>query len=386
MAPARPPAALIRLVITSALTSSLSAGCFYSSTWGARKAAQQHNAVAATPAALSAPAAERTADPAPSSSAHAPLRVRVHAAQAYAAQTPDWKAHFGSLLAQAGGVLEASAGVGLVVDQADSWDHATAAHLDGDLAALRIEDAGDGVNLVVGLVGGLPLGTEDFEQLGLSEVRGKHLVLRAPNVASEYDAIEKAFSELGARERARLRQERIRHREVAVLLHEVGHALGAEHVTAAGSLMRPRYDPKMSAFDGESVERMKSRLARAEVGDAGGPQVAAATAAAGDTANAASTANATTHQPPAKDNTPAELVAADRDRWRHASELAKAGDAETAWTTAKPLFARYKAVYEVQDLRCKLAMSRFATYTEARPECDDLMKATLAGAAARDGG
>ena len=251
------------IVLCLVALSSGSSGCFYDSTWGARKTAQRQNAADATPASLAAPT-ETSPPPKADGAPTAPtLRVRVHGAPAYATQTPDWKSHIGSLLAQASVTLQASLGVSLVLDTADTWDHSTATRLEGDLAALREDDTGDGVDLVIGLVGGLPMTTQDFDQLGLSEVRGKHLVVRAPNVAGEYDAVEKAFDELSVEERTRLRRERLRHREVAVLLHEIGHALGAEHRTLAGSLMRPKYDPKMASFDAESIAQMRRGLAHA---------------------------------------------------------------------------------------------------------------------------
>jgi hypothetical protein len=359
----RPLARLFRLTSLASLAAAAT-GCFYDSSWGARKTAQLHNAARATPASLAPPA--ETSASLPSGKASA-LRVRVHATPAYAAQTPDWKSHIGVLLAQAGTTLEASVGSGLVLETAVAWEHTAANRLEGDLAALRDEDTGEGADLVLGLLGGLPLATPSFEKLGMSEVGGKHLVVRAPNVASEYDAVEKAFDELSARARAKLRQERIRHREVAVLLHEIGHALGAEHTTAAGSLMQPAYDPKMAAFDPGSIARMKRRLARgANDADAGGH---------------AETAMAPPPAPPSppKDDAPSDLSAGDREQWRRASELARAGDDLGAWRAAHPLFARYPLVYAVQDLRCKLAMGAFTSFDDVRAECDPLMKLTLSG-------
>ena len=359
-----------------ATLSASSTGCFYDSTWGARKTAQQHNAAVATPASLGPPAADPSETAPAKADGATTLRVRVHGAPAYATQTPDWKAHIGALLAQAGVTLQASLGVGLVLETADAWDHPTAPRLEGDLAALREEDTGEGVDLVIGLVGGLPLTTQDFDQLGMSEMHGKHLVVRAPNVAGEYEAVERAFDELSAEDRTRLRRERIRHREVAVLLHEIGHALGAEHQTVAGSLMRRAYDPKMAGFDAASVVEMRRGLAHAAGPDAGagaprGSEVAKP--------QAPPSASPPVASPPVKDDTPSELAASDRALWRRASDLAKAGDAGGAWTAARPLFARYPASYGVQDLRCKLAMAHFTSYAEARPECDALMRVTIDG-------
>jgi ketosteroid isomerase-like protein len=235
----------------------MASGCFYDSTWGARKTAQKHNAARAEPASL-APAG------APGLAAQAPpehtLRVRVHATPAYAAQVADWKTHVATVIGEASATMRRSVGVELVLASADAWEAIGGDHLDQTLAALREEDAGEGAELVVGFVGGLPIATQSFEQLGLAQLGGKYLVVRAPNVAAEYDAVAKAFDELSEEERTRLRRERLRHCEVAVLLHEIGHTLRAEHQRAEGSLMRPAYDPKMSAFDPTSVATMRATL------------------------------------------------------------------------------------------------------------------------------
>ncbi|MGO8993722.1 MAG: matrixin family metalloprotease [Polyangiaceae bacterium] len=362
---------------------SLCAGCFYDSTWGARKTAQAHNAAVATPAPL-APQADpkpaTTSDEATPSDGVTTLRVRVHATPTYAAQTPDWKAHVGDLLAGATATLQASVGARLVLESADDWERPAPARLDAELAALRDEDTGDGVDLVLGLVGGLSMATEDFEQAGMSEVGGKHLVVRAPNVAREYDAVEKAFDQLSVAERTRLRRARIRHREVAVLLHEIGHALGASHQTLEGSLMRPTYDPKMSGFDAESIERMRRKLS----GAAAASSVVTTGAVAAKPPESAPATPASTGpvagvnaKPPVKDDAPRELGVADREVWQHVAELLRGGDANEAWEAARPLFKGYPRVYAVQDLRCKLAMAHFASYGDARAECEPLMKLSL---------
>jgi hypothetical protein len=77
------------------------------------------------------------------------------------------------------------------------------------------------------------------------------------------------------------------------------------------------------------------------------------------------------------------LSAGDREQWRRASDLAKAGDDQAAWQVARPLFARYPLVYAVQDLRCKLAMAAFPSFDDVRTECDPLMRLTLAGGKAK---
>jgi hypothetical protein len=338
-------------------------GCFYDSSWGARKAAEAHNAARARPAALA------SATPAAADAVATSLKVRVHATPAYVAQTPDWKIHAGTLLEDASATLRSSLGVNLVLVSAETWDAPVHSHLAGDLAALHDEDSGDGADLVLGLVGALSIATSDFDQVGLAILGGKHLVVRAPNVANEYEAVEKAFDELREEDRARLRRERLHHREVAVLLHEIGHALGAAHDDAAGSLMRPAYDAKMAGFDDASIAAMHEGLSRKARGESDTKTVAKVGPSPQPPVEA-----------PAKDDAPSDLRAEDRDVWREACAKAKAGDAEGAWRTAKPLFNAYPRAYAVQDLRCKLAMAYLGSYDAVRAECDALLGLAMKGA------
>jgi hypothetical protein len=338
-------------------------GCFYDSSWGARKAAEVHNA------ARAAPAARTPATPPATDAATTTLKVRVHATPAYAAQTPDWKTHAGTLLEDASAALRASLGVSLVLVSAEAWDAPVHPRLAGDLAALRDEDSGDGADLVLGLVGALSIATSDFDQVGLAILGGKHLVVRAPNVAGEYEAVEKAFDELREEDRARLRRERLHHREVAVLLHEIGHALGAGHDDVAASLMRPTYDAKMAGFDDASIAAMREGISRKARGE-GDAKTVAQMPPSPQPAIAA----------PANDDIPSELRAEERDVWREAGAMAKAGNAEGAWKTAKPLFTAYPRVYAVQDLRCKLAMAYLGSYDAVRAECEALLGLAMKGA------
>ena len=198
----------------------LTAGCFYDSRWGQTKTAQKHNAALATPAALPTASRASEASSASPTASHV-LHVRLYATPAYSATIVDWERHARALLDDANVTLRAAIDAELVIDDARSWTGADAKdRLEATLAALRDEDAGEGADLVLAFIGGLPTTTQDFHQLGMSELPGKHVVLRAPNTADDFDAVEKAFDELSDAERTRLRRERRHHRELAVLLHE----------------------------------------------------------------------------------------------------------------------------------------------------------------------
>jgi hypothetical protein len=68
-----------------------------------------------------------------------------------------------------------------------------------------------------------------------------------------------------------------------------------------------------------------------------------------------------------------DLTDADRSLLAQALDAEHQGRADDAWLKAQPLFTRYPSVYTVQDMRCRLAMARGLSWTEARKECEALM-------------
>ena len=389
-------------------------GC-YDSQWGETKRAQQRAAQAATPAALRPVGADDDAR-----TRVATFRVRIVATPRYAAQTVDWQKQVRELLVDANRILEPSAGARLQVERLAEWTTPTADDdLPAALAALAATDAGDDVDWVIGLVGGLPRVTASFHDVGRAEVLGKHIVLRAAAREGEHDRIEKSFDELNEEERARLRRERKQHRALTMLLHEVGHTLGAPHEEAHQSVMHPAYDPKMAGFSMQATEMMRIAVARRAQGAQGAP--VDVRALAGDLAaymrkattspwseeerasslatfdalhtrgakpespptspSATSAAAATAHPPTATGPAPfaspealADLRPADRARFDQASAAFQHGATDQAYVTAKPLFDAYPKTYAVQDLRCQIAVLRRVDAQALTRECDGLKR------------
>jgi hypothetical protein len=340
--------------------------------WAAHRDAQRRTLASVAPARLTAARAPAT---------HV-LHVRVHASPAYLAQTAQGERHVRDVIADASATLAASIDAELAIDDVRPWPEAPRVdRLDASVAALRVTDEGEGADLVIGFIGGLPTMEESFHLVGMSETPGKHLVVRAP--ANEVDAVNRAFDELSEEERTRIRRARRRHREVAILLHEMGHALGAQHDTEHGSLMYPAYERTMSTFGPAALASMRATLAKRSAAPAPAPDAHAIAPApdAPSTGATSASAPAPATAPPAPSIAiPPELRPQDRDRW---VDIAKTSDPEAAWALAKPLFAAYPEVYEVQDLRCKIAMTRGMSYDAARAECDPLMKLTMRGAGPR---
>jgi matrixin len=359
--------------------------CFvgYDSRWGDAMRAQQRLATESAPSAISA-----ATDQAPrAGTRETTFRVRIRPDAKYLAQTVDAPKRIADLVGDANGVLVPAIALKLEIDRIEPWSNRAEDDLDGSLRALRSDDQGQDVDLVVGMIGALPSQTDSLHQLGVAELLGKHIVVRAAGRFGEHDAIDNAFSELSADDRARLVRQRTRHRALAVLLHEIGHSLGALHERDAKSLMNPAYDTKMSGFEGGAVALMRAALAgsdRAALARAQlailsqgtetqwvpaerDDQVARLRSLIGAPAGAPEQAGVASLRatPPA----PKELHGAARDQFARAQQMLQAGAVRAAYDTAKNLFSWYPDVYEVQDLRCQLATVRWLERGELLAEC-----------------
>lgn len=371
-------------------------GCFmgYDSRWGQAKAAQQHAAQAATPTDISAgdagerPARART------------MRVRVYATEGYAAQTLDWQRQVRDVFDDANGVLGPAVGVRLEPEGFASWDaRESETQLRAAIAGLMAHDAGTDVDWVCGFIAGTPLVTESFHDIGMANELGRHLVVRARNVEEEAQ-VDKAFTLLDEDARAKLVKARRRHRAMALVLHEIGHTLGAMHDTDETSVMFPRYGARETGYREEDISLMKVALAhRGEPSRA--PMAKEMLAVIGESDDArwvpqerdelVATLRSWTAAPPAAASSaapppdPALAALSDDDRASYTQALAslKAGDAAAAYSRARALFPKYPAVSPVQDLRCKIAMQSGAAFDVVRAECDPIMKLTTTASPSR---
>jgi len=380
--------------------------CFlgYDSRWGESKRAQQRAAAAWAPATLHASSDDRA-------TRATTYRVLVVATPQYAAQTADWQRQVRELFDDTNQILEPEIGVHLEVERVASWTTSPPEDpLPVTLETLHRDEPGDGVDWVVGLVGGLPRVTASFHDVGFGEVLGKHVVLRAASREGEYDQVESAFGDLSEEQRARVRRDRRRHRAAAVFLHEIGHTLGAPHEIGATSIMYTAYNPKMAGFSPEAVDVMRLAAASKAKGDrdargaAGaiadilrrasgsapwsteerersiatleGMRPRAAAAASHDAKSTTTVTSAATGDaaPPSAKDAAEGVREADRPRLAQASAQLNSGAVRTAWETAKPLFASYPDVYAVQDLRCQLAILNRLDEKERTVHCAPLKR------------
>jgi hypothetical protein len=373
-----------------ALLAFLPAGCFigYDSRWGQQKQAQRHVAAARTPTHLARAEAgaleRRPAD------LHT-LRIRIEPTATHTAQVVDYERRFEETLADVNATLEPSLGIHLEIAdarafRAESGEDSIATLLD----ELSRSDPGADVDWVVGLVGSVPRFEDSFHELGVGEFVGKHIVLRALNDGAEYQAIQSGLSELSDAERDKLFHARLEHKRTVVLLHELGHTLGALHERDETNIMNPRYATCLSHFGSQTESVMRAVLAHRTVSgglDVAGknavieiwrgepaPWVPAERAAALARFEAQTPAPAATFTPA---TAPAGLAPPDEAAFQEATRLLANGDASGALRLAKPLFDAYPNVRPVSELRCNIAMRRGLSWDAARQECAALMQSSF---------
>ncbi len=389
-----------------------SAACFvgYDSRWGQAKAAQKRLAAESTPEAINAPSVDQA-----SRVATRTYRVRFRPNAHYLAQTVTPERQLEQLLSDSDGMLRSAIGLRLELDKIEPWSLDRDDRLETALGALRTDDPGEDVDVVVGLIGALPGPTESLHQLGYSEVLGKHVVIRAASRLGEHDAFDRALVELSDEEREHVVRARRRHRAEAVFLHELGHVLGALHEAEVTSLMHPAYDTKMDGFGEDAIALMRFALtekdrpavARAQldyVRNAKSPSWPAGEREQAEkylenmmgAAIASSAAPVPTRGPVAADGgppaaaarglaarpqAPPELRDEDRERFVRATQLLRAAAVSDAYRIARPLFAAYPNSRDVQDLRCQLATVRWLGADALRAECSAYVRLVDAGAA-----
>lgn len=353
-------------------------GC-YDSTWGESKRAQEHTAAAMAPSALHGEGAA----PVP---VH-PFRVRAFATPAFAAETLDWAKELAAIVDDANQIATPAIGLRLVLVSTTPWPGKApdGQDLPTAMTALQQGAPAEDADFVLGLVGGLPKVNMTYDQIGLAVLGGRHLVMRSSADLTESDAIDKGLSELDPGERSKLVRARRRHRAVVVLLHEVGHSLLAVHDSGKEHVMSPAYSPKVDGFGPDATELLRlSVKLRADKSPDHGPLRAYYAKADKATWVPEERAHLLTMLdakggPSVKPATPAPIASvpvvglstveqATYDKARVAFET---GDLELASTTGRSLFEKRLDVYEVQDLRCKIAL-RVGVATKS--ECAALME------------
>src|SRR5262249_35742584 len=118
------------------------------------------------------------------------LRIRAYATAQYGSEVVDWRARFIQLLDDANRIVEPTLGIRWELADTGAWTAPASEGLEAMLDKLGQGDAGEGVDWVVGLVGSEPVLETSFHRLGMGQVMGKHLVVRATSDLHERQAIK----------------------------------------------------------------------------------------------------------------------------------------------------------------------------------------------------
>ena len=232
-----------------------SVGCYTNAFSNAAKdkALQRRNLAKAIPARLEV----ATPMPGQPRTAH----VRVWADADFRSQTVRWRQQIEEQLDEANQFLVPALGVRLEASAIQAWDVRSSDKPLGDvLTALEAHDPGDGADWVIGYASALTLVEGTFEQLGVARPLGRHLVVRGYADGAERAAFATLFPDTSDDERDRVHQARRRHKQTVVLLHELGHTLGAPHETDPTWLESAMYSPQMATLSDQSRAIMQLSL------------------------------------------------------------------------------------------------------------------------------
>jgi biopolymer transport protein ExbD len=179
-------------------------------------------------------------------------KIRVWADNQYRTQNRQWQQSFEKPLELANLVLTPVVGVHLRAEYV-VWDrHVPDATLNDDIEALMERDPGNDVFMVVGLTSSLPLVSATFDELGRAMIGGRHMVMRGYADLAERKMYANAFPDLRAEEREMALDHLRHHKTAVVLLHEIGHVLGAEHEPDGDTIMKATYSNHATAFSASS--------------------------------------------------------------------------------------------------------------------------------------
>lgn len=177
-----------------------------------------------------------------------PVTVRVYADEEHRRAVLGWEVRFFRTVERANPLLRARFGAELVIESVRPWTRTGIGDLGGALEDLVQLEPQPDVDLIIGLTSPLGAPTGSVHQLGRARVLSPYLVLRGMDDLAEAQAWAQTLRLLDEDERQALYRERLRHKEVVVLLHELGHALGAPHVDWPGAVMRPIYERDAATF------------------------------------------------------------------------------------------------------------------------------------------
>lgn len=306
-------------------------------------------------------------------------RVVVVATREYTSQVSNWEARFRANVAAANEILRRDVLLELEVVLGGFWQGGSES-LPLGLQRLRREFPGQPGDLVVGLVQATSLLPNSFHKLGMAEVGGRHLVVRAANDAIEYDNIQRLFRGLSQQERTRLYSQRRTHRAATVLIHEIAHCFGARHSQGGADIMNANYDVSRSRLRPFQATQMREELTRRSGSRDRSANRPASTSGSrrppssrwrpqhGTVPSLQNTASskADSDIPPAPSDS---LPASQQAVVQRAQALASNGENQRAWKTIQPLFESHSLHPAVAELRCHLATTQGLAWDKIQHAC-----------------
>jgi predicted Zn-dependent protease len=296
-------------------------------------------------------------------------KIRVYADADFRGHLTAWKKRVTGEIDYANEMLQPLLGVRLEIVDFKEWDYqAPTAPLDETLGALAKQDSGDDVAWVIGFTGAVPLVTNAQHELGMSEVLGKHLVVRGYADNEERAAFLRAFPSIDEKDIDEVLGARRRHKQTTVLLHELGHTLGAIHETADESILNATYSAKVSTISDRNRQLMQivldDRLKIAELRDPQGTAAALLAAIEGQEWGGWIAADRdqeiqALHRIVDRDKvtqTATDVPAGAADQYAKAESLARAGKVQEALDELQPVIEAYPGNAQIRTLACRIQL------------------------------
>jgi predicted Zn-dependent protease len=299
------------------------------------------------------------------------IKVKAYADADYRAKTPRWKDRINDELDYANSLLTPMLGVRLELTDVVEWDHqAPDAPLRETLAALTEAASADDVGWVIGFTSPPTEPTNAFDELGAGELFGRHIVLRGYDDEAQTAAFHKQFPDVPVKDAGDALDARRRHKQTCLLLHQLGHTLGAIHETDPSWIIHATYDPQQATISERNRELMQialdDRLKIKEMRDkvATATQVLAAIErndwggwVAGEKDDEVNTLRAIVDAAK-KGQTAADIPAAVYDQYSHAERLMQQGKQKEALAELDPLLAAYPGNAQIRLLLCKTHLAQ----------------------------
>jgi tetratricopeptide (TPR) repeat protein len=298
-------------------------------------------------------------------------KVRAYADADYRAKTPRWKDRITDEIDLANSLLTPMLGVRIELTDVVEWDHqAPEAPLRETLAALAQAAPGDDVHWVIGFTAPPSDPTNAFDELGAAELFGHHIVVRGYDDEAEKTSFHRQFPDVPIKDAGDALDARRRHKQTCLLLHQLGHTLGAIHETDPSWIIHATYDPQMATISERNRELMQialeDRLKINELHDkvATASQLLGAIEkndwggwVAGEKDDETNTLRAIVDAAK-KGQTAADVPAAVYDQYEHAERLMQQGRKKEALAELDPLIAAYPANAQIRLLVCRTELAQ----------------------------